>query len=346
MKIFKKLAVLVALVLTCSLGLIACEEPHEHSYDYAFDGNAHWQICTDEGCEYKGENAAHTFTESNGYSQGAYCKFETCDTCSYVKKTVIVEAVEATNAVVGGAGVTAVKESKVDSTDFAIGTPFSQVIAKLNERCANKAQPATIKTTIAGSEKMGIALTGNIKLTENITVGYNNNTTTCLHIIGNTVIDLNGFTISQRGAECGAAGLSGYALFILREGATLTIIDSSATQTGCINGVMTAIQTNANSTLNIYGGTIKCAQPMTAHDADEENFCVYTVATNGGTVNVYGGTITTVATRPIINSTEICEHTDYNFALATYGAGTYNIYGGTISGTVDSDITSLNDYRN
>ena len=290
------------------------------------------------GCE----NHKHEWEVEYGYDKsGAYCQFIECDDCDEIReKTVIVEAVTETNAVLNGAGVTQIK---YDEDNFDIGTTFNDAIAKLSHRCLTNTNTKFVKTIFdKQGEKPGLPLQGNIKLTEDILVGYNGNTTLCFHITGEVTIDLNGHTIRQ---QCGTDGMSGYALFVVRDGGKLNIIDSSAEHNGTISGVLSAIQINEGGEVNLYDGTVKCESTITVTDASEQYFCIWTIATNGGIFNQYGGKVTTVRTRWVKNETQHTATTD-NYAFASYGAGEFNLYDGEVYGDIeDTAELQVNDMR-
>ena len=235
------------------------------------------------------DNHRHEWEVEYGYDKnGAYCKFVECDDCDKkVKKETIVEAVTQTTATLGGEGVT---EIKYDEENFELGMSFDEAINKLNFRCFGGGDTKFVKTIIDSNEKPGLPLQGNIKLTENIFVGYNGNTTLCFNITSEVTIDLNGHMIYQ---QCGTDGVSEYSLFVVDNGGVLNIIDSSESEDGSINGVMSAIKINENGIINLYDGTIECTAVITTTDAKEEYFCIWTIATNGGTFNQYDGEVVT-----------------------------------------------------
>ena len=273
----------------------------------------------------------HEWEVDYGYDKtGAYCKFIECDDCDYIKeKTVIVEGVAQTTAVLNGEGVTQIK---YDETNFNIDTTFNEAIQNLSSRSISGRNTKFVKTIFGElGEKPGLPLQGNIKLEENILVGYNGNTTLCFHITSEVTIDLNGFTISQ---QCGTDGMSGYALFVVREGGVLNIIDSSAEHDGKISGVLSAIQINEGGVVNLYDGKVKCESTITTTDAKEEYFCIWTIATNGGIFNQYGGKVETTRTRWVKDESQHVSVSE-NYTLASYGSGEFNLYGGEISGVIE-----------
>lgn len=277
-----------------------------------------------------------------GYDQsGAYCRYIVCDECGAKgEKEVIVEAVKQDSAALKGTGVESLTgDSK---SNFSLDMTFAELAQASNQRCESGKNVDFVKTKIGAKTVPGLPISGNIKLTEDINIGYNGNTSMCLHITDEVTIDLNGHTITQ---QCGTDGMSGYALFIVREGGTLNIIDSSKSKSGKIDAVMSAIQINAGGVVNLYSGTIQCGQTMTRADVSEQYFCVWTIATNGGTFNQYGGLVTTVETRNIRGGGTYTA-TDYNYAFATYGTGCYNLYAGSVVGDIDEAATELiNDQR-
>jgi len=281
------------------------------------------------------DSTHHTWEVGYGYDEnGAYCKFIECEDCGgKIKQATIVEAVTQTTAVLNGKGVT---EIKYDEDNFYLDMTFDQAISNLSRRSVTGGNTKFIKTTIDSSEKPGLPLQGNIKLTKDIFVGYNGNTTLCFHITDEVTIDLNGHKISQ---VCGTDGMSGYALFVVRDGGVLNIIDSSQEKNGVINGVMSAIQINQNGVVNLYNGTVKCSSVITATDAKEEYFCIWTIATNGGTFNQYNGEVVTVESRWVIDESQHIA-TGENYAFASYGAGAFNIYGGNVDGEYEETAAS------
>ena len=219
----------------------------------------------------------HNYSSTvTGYDEnGSYCKWQVCGECEEKgEKTVIVEGISQTNAVLAG---TAIKENGSESANFVLGKSFDATISALAARSASDQDTSTLKTTLNGKDVNGLALSGNIKLTQDIVVGYNGNTTLGFNIIENTTIDLNGHTITQR---CGTTGVSGYALFVVREGATLNIIDSSANHNGVINAVTVAIEIKNGAVANLYDGTVKCGAMMTASDVDpvDDPMAIWTIA--------------------------------------------------------------------
>jgi len=134
-------------------------------------------------------------------------------------------------------------------------------------------------------------------------------------------------------------------LFIVRDGGKLNIIDSSNDEDGKISGVMTAIQINSNASANLYDGTIICDSPMTLADVSEQYFCVWTIATNGGTFNQYGGDVETVINHPVKNGNVHISNVD-NYAFASYGTGVFNIYDGDVEGDYNEvAMSQVNDMR-
>jgi len=295
-----------------------------------------------------GCSLASTLTTSYGYDEnGNYVKYIYKNGVEQ-SSVIIVEGVSETNAVVVTEGVTISYKNDESEVEEALtsGASFNNVVEALNSRCEAGTNTKTLQTSFDGaSPTLGLPITGNVKLTQNINIGYNGNSTFRFFIVGNVTIDLNGFTITQ---QCGTDGFSGYALFVVRENATLNVIDSSQEKTGCINGVVSAIQVNSGGVATLYDGTIVCSATMTVTDATETYFCIYTVATYGGTFVQNGGVVKTVNERPILNSTEVCSLTDYNFAFATYDSETATsvtskivINKGEVIGEIDPIISSL-----
>ena len=287
----------------------------------------------------------HDWEFRYGYDEnGSYCKYEVCEECEEEKnKTVIVQGVSQTNAVVGGTNISELKyKNGTYDNAFTLGMSFNDMVNQLNTRSASGHNTSFVQTVYNGVTKQGLPIKGNIKLTQDINISYNGNTTLCLLITEDVTIDLNGHTITQ---QCGTDGFSGYGLFVVYDGATLNIIDSSQNHNGAINAVVTALQINVGGVVNLYDGTVKCGATMTPTDVSEQYFCVWTIATNGGTFNQYGGKVETVATRNVRNG-EPYTATDYNYTFASYGAGEFNLYGGTVTGVADeSTEIQINDYR-
>jgi len=101
-------------------------------------------------------------------------------------------------------------------------------------------------------------------------------------------LDLNGHTISQYIKD---PGLS-IAAVVVRPGAELTIMDSSAAQTGKITSTKTTVQ--LSGTLNLVSGTLACDVAPTAADIDASfayNIWFYIPAGSGATpvFNMTGG---------------------------------------------------------
>lgn len=307
-------AILAICLIVPALVLSGCGHEHDWEFKYGYDEN------------------------------GSYCKYEVCDECQEQKnKTVIVQGVSQTNATVGGTGITELKyKNSTYDNAFTLGMSFNDMVNQLNTRSASGHNTSFVQTVVGGVTKQGLPIKGNIKLTQDVNIAYNGNTTLCLLITEDVTIDLNGFTITQ---QCGTDGFSGYALFVVYNGATLNIIDSSANHNGAINAVVSALQINAGGKVNLYDGTVKCGATMTPTDVTEQYFCVWTVATNGGTFNQYGGKVETVATRNVRNGQPYTA-TDYNYTFASYGEGEFNLYKGEVTGEFDpSAENQINDYR-
>ena len=147
--------------------------------------------------------------------------------------------------------------------------------------------------TVNGSpNKTGIVFpSGNIKLSADIVLDTTNmisgvGNTLMLNIVEDTTIDLNGHKIIQHGS-----GLS-LSLFVVRDGATLNIIDSSAEQTGAICASYTAFQIDTGATVNLYSGTIDVTDDdYRGGNADSGDLAYgcQLVFIYGGTFNMYGG---------------------------------------------------------
>jgi len=288
-----------------------------------------------------------------GYDEnGNYCKFTTCSCCEISEKEIIVNGVTETNATIVSQNVEISYKGDSTEVDTALtyGADFNSVVNALNQR-ATGTNTKALQTSFDGTTAtLGLPISGDIKLTEDITIGYNGNTTFRFFVVGSVTIDLNGYTITQ---QCGTDGFSGYALFVVRDGGTLNVIDSSEDKEGCINGVVSAVQVNTGGVANLYDGTIVCSSEMTETDASEDYFCIYTVATYGGIFNQRGGVVKTVDTRAVKNSDTPCTLSDYNYAYATYDSvdsqnvtSQINIYGGEIIGEVDPTFSQLNILKN
>jgi len=183
-----------------------------------------------------------------------------------------------------------------------------------------------VKSTIDGSPTLGIELSGgDIKLTENTVVDVNNGDTMRFHITGEVTLDLNGYTITQ---QCGANALSGYALFCVRDGGVLNIIDSSENKNGAIEAPLLAVQVNSGGVVNMYDGTIRAAEERTARDIQDDY--IWCVGMYGGTFNMYGGTIDAR-----------CDDVSNDYAFNGWGISTSicNLYAGNVIGLINDVYT-------
>lgn len=126
-----------------------------------------------------------------------------------------------------------------------------------------------------------IAAGGHYKLTAKAKTGY-------LDVNGfDIVIDVNGFNLYN---DPGASG-RGATSRVLRvtNGGSVTVIDSSGTNTGAISGTATLNGSAAfinNGTVNLYGGIIKC---NSVNYSNASGGTVY--INNSGKLNMYGGEI-------------------------------------------------------
>ncbi len=180
---------------------------------------------------------------------------------------------------------------------------------------------ATVKCTINGAEKQGIVLSEDVKLTQDVVIDVKANASTLnINIIGDVTIDLNGYSIIQK-SYTGAS----LALFTVRDGATLNIIDSSEAKTGGIYVGLTAFQIDAGATVNMYGGKIGISD--TRSTADIEEWGSQLVFIYGGTFNMFGGTLTTEGD-PL--SWAQCIGGEHALGGAVY------LYAGNIKGTVNT----------
>ena len=195
-------------------------------------------------------------------------------------------------------------------------------------------------TDAYGNKKSGVALTGGtIKLAEDIILDTPNTNselgnvgnTLMLNIVGDVTLDLNGHTITQYGI---ARSMN---LFIVREGSSLTIIDSSAEKTGAIYVSLGAFQINAGATVNLYSGTIGVTADEHRSAPDKaEGPCLINM--NGGVFNMYGGKI---------DATSVTKGTYPDTAFYSYGVSTtvVNLYAGTVVGDIDGTVSDqVNNY--
>lgn len=169
-----------------------------------------------------------------------------------------------------------------------------------------------------------------------------------------TVIDLNGKTITV--ANCIGDPNSGSAgrIALLQADGKLSIMDSSAEQTGKIIRTFVGAETmsgglifgQAKSEFNLYSGTLTVAEGVAAGKGG--------ILNSSSVVNIYGGTISGGTAAPKITVTpaegETPEKTTYEngFGGNIYCSGKLTITGGTISGGHAYDggniyVTSSND---
>ena len=196
---------------------------------------------------------------------------------------------------------------------------------------------------IDNAKKSGILISaGTIKLTEDIVIDvintYSNGNTLAFNITDEVTIDLNGHTITQKGS-----GLS-LALFVVRNGGTLNIIDSSADQSGAILASLSAFQIDAGGTVNLYSGKVGVSPDEYRSAADvgmTEDGTVNNASggaalvwTYGGVFNMYGGTVDATC-----NS-----HGDYEWAIIDNGNATAgsNLYSGNIVGWIQDGYGNVN----
>ena len=177
-------------------------------------------------------------------------------------------------------------------------------------------------------KRLGAVLSGGeIKLTEDIVIGkgLNAGDNMIFNIVEDTIIDLNGHTLTAYNDNSGRS----YAAFVVRTGATLTIIDSSAEKTGAILVPFAAFQVDAGATLNIHSGTIGIGEYRSGADINADLTSgggVSLVNMNGGTFNMYGGVLDTRSESP----------DEVEYALGGYYIedSKCNLYGGTIYGNL------------
>ena len=218
-------------------------------------------------------------------------------------------------------------------------TTFESVIEWINtldDRADGKKQHAgNIMCTVNGASKPGIVLANDIKLTEDVIIDiWSNQSTMPINIVGDVTIDLNGYSITQYNYQ-GA----GMALFSVRAGATLNIVDSSAEKDGAIYASYSAFQVDTGATLNLYNGTIGVTPDENRSSYDVEYGYSQHVFVYGGTFNMYGGCLDATAG----------ESSDYYAIGNSYapmaGTAAVNLYGGEIIGWVDAqNISTFNDY--
>ena len=202
-------------------------------------------------------------------------------------------------------------------------TTFESVATWLNNLSGHQSITCTVNGVTG---KTGVAISDNIKLSEDVVIDIHNGASTLvLHIVGDVTIDLNGHSITQYGQT----GQS-LPLFVVGAGSTLNIIDSSANKAGGIYASYTAVQVSTGGTLNLYSGTIGVT-PEEHRRADDgiESLFVY-----GGTFNMYGGKV---------DATEESWAIGNSYA-AMSSTSAVNLYGGEIIGW--ADLTNIATYNN
>ena len=193
-----------------------------------------------------------------------------------------------------------------------------------NVKPANVTNITTVLSN--GKESSGVEIKGNVKLTADLVLGGNNSGSTMLYNIAtNVTIDLNGYSIIQKSDTRGGKA---YALFAIRGGATLNIIDSSTTQTGAIKVAGSAFQIDKGAVVNMYSGTITVAEDRNAKDTKEG--CVL-VANYGGTFNMYGGKLD--VSGAVAQGGDYCDAIG-GFDAEAYAGGVNNLFAGEINGTI------------
>ena len=198
---------------------------------------------------------------------------------------------------------------------------FESAIEWVNTLDDNINGALQIKCKVNGVEKPGIVISDDIKLTKDVVVDVHaGQSTLAINIEGDVTIDLNGYSITQYGQ----VGLS-MCLFVVRDGATLNIVDSSAEKTGGIYASYSAFQLDTGSTLNIYGGTIGVTPEENRNSGDY----VQLVFMYGGTLNMYGGIID--ATAKGVEDEAI----GYDGEWGAKVGNTVNLYGGKVVGSVN-----------
>ncbi|MBR2441741.1 MAG: hypothetical protein IKB20_01525 [Clostridia bacterium] len=222
------------------------------------------------------------------------------------------------------APVVSADNSKVseEKTTVAIPSTVTDFASLVEWTNATNFNDNKMWTEVNGVKKEGVAFSGNVKLTENITLGEKGNAgrSMAYNIVADTTIDLNGYTITQANAGTGQS----LALFAVRAGATLNIIDSSAQKGGAIAVGICAFQIDANATVNLYAGTIKVAADRSTADVNYGSSLVWA---NGGTFNMFGGAIDTTG-----------DNVD-PWALINNETATVNLFYGSIKGAVETTGT-------
>ena len=193
----------------------------------------------------------------------------------------------------------------------------------------------TITCQVNGAKKNGILLDSDVKLTEDVVLDLRANASTLnINIAGNVTIDLNGHKFIQKGLD-GAS----IALFTVRAGATLNIVDSSAEKTGAICASY-AFQIDAGATVNLYSGSVVIPAPEYQNTADydeSEGRAAQLIFVYGGTFNMYGGKVDATVAEGNIDCA-------IGNSYASNSA-TVNLYAGEIVGMVDtSNIPNYNNY--
>ena len=152
-----------------------------------------------------------------------------------------------------------------------------------------------------------------------------------INIYGDVTIDLNGHTITQKGDG------QSMNLFIVRNGATLNIIDSSADKTGANYASLGMFQIDAGATVNLFDGKLAVTEHSLRSEKDV-SVGVSLGSMNGGTFNMYGGTIDATS-----ESDDAKEYIFSGYGVAT---SVVNIYNGTLIGNLnDVWAGTVNDLR-
>ena len=173
------------------------------------------------------------------------------------------------------------------------------------------------------------AVTGDtITLVDDVTIG--NNAAACIKIAGKDItLDLNGFTLAQTIVD---RGLS-VAAIAIREGAALTVVDSSEAQTGKISATKTAIQ--LTGTLNLVSGTIACDVAPTAADVNADfayPVWIYAPTTTARpTFNMTGGELALGETQAAFGTAAAVSVDDEYGTMDKGDQITVSITGGTVN---------------
>ena len=230
---------------------------------------------------------------------------------------VIVPTVASTNATVNTETKGATIPSSVDTIEELATWTLGYTGAKMY-------------TKVNGAEKAGVAFSGNVKLTADLVLGGSNGGVSMNYNIGdNVTIDLNGFSIIQANAGTGQS----VALFTIRNGGTLNIIDSSANKAGTIEVGNCAFQIDAGGVVNMYAGTIKVAEDRSNADKSYGTAIVFPA---GGTFNLFGG---------VVDGTTALNDDEEAICTAT-AASVCNLFGGEVKGPITDDApVTINVYE-